>query len=132
MKAQKLNRREARQALYLMSFNFMLKHVPGSKMEKVDSLSKRPDQKVKVGKDNENEILVKLEWLKVRKIEKVEVIIEEMDLLKKVKQSKIKNDKVIKIVEKMKQAGVKILRDKEQREVDGIMYKENIYIYTKR
>ena len=43
MKAQKLNRRQARWALYLSRFNFMLKHVLGSKMEKADSLSKRLD-----------------------------------------------------------------------------------------
>jgi len=43
MKTQKLNRRQARWALYLSRFNFMLKHVPGSKMEKADSLSRRPD-----------------------------------------------------------------------------------------
>jgi len=43
MKAQKLNRRQARWALYLSRFNFMLKHVPGSKMGKADSLSRRPD-----------------------------------------------------------------------------------------
>jgi len=43
MKAQKLNRRQARWALYLSRFDFMLKHVPGSKIEKVDSLSRRPN-----------------------------------------------------------------------------------------
>ena len=43
MKAQKLNKRQARWALYLLRSNFMLKHVPGSKMEKADSLSRRPD-----------------------------------------------------------------------------------------
>jgi len=43
MKAQKLNWRQARWALYLSRFNFILKHVPGSKMGKADSLSKRPD-----------------------------------------------------------------------------------------
>ena len=43
MKAQKLNRRQARWALYLSRFNFTLKHVPGSKMGKADSLSRRPD-----------------------------------------------------------------------------------------
>jgi len=36
-----------------------------------------------------------------------------VDLLEKVKQSKVKNDKVVKAVEKMKQAGVKMLRDKK-------------------
>jgi len=43
MKAQKLNRRQVRWALYLSRFDFMLKHVLGSKMGKADSLSRRPD-----------------------------------------------------------------------------------------
>jgi len=43
MKAQKLNRRQARWALYLSRFNFMLKHVLGSKIGKADSLSRRLD-----------------------------------------------------------------------------------------
>jgi len=71
MKVQKLNKRQARWALYLSRFNFMLKHVPESKIGKADSLSRRPDWKVGVEKDNENETLVKPEWLKVRKTETV-------------------------------------------------------------
>ena len=67
MKAQKLNRRQARWALYLSRFNFTLKHVLGSKMGKADSLSRRPDWEVGVEKDNENQRLVKPEWLEVRK-----------------------------------------------------------------
>jgi len=43
MKVQKLNRRQARWALYLSRFNFTLKHVPESKMGKANSLSRRPD-----------------------------------------------------------------------------------------
>jgi len=37
----------------------MLKHVPGSRMGKVDSLSRRPNWKVGVERDNEDETLVK-------------------------------------------------------------------------
>jgi len=44
-----------------LRFNFILKYVPGSKMGKVDSLSRRPDWEVGVKKDNEDEILVKPE-----------------------------------------------------------------------
>jgi len=47
-------------------------------------------------------MLVKPKWLKVRKIEKVEVIVKGVDLLEKVKQSKVKDDKIIKIVEEIK------------------------------
>ena len=67
--------------------------------------------------------------MEIRKTEKVEVIVEGVDLLEKVKQSKVKDNKVIKVVKEMKQAGVKMLKDEEWREVDGIMYKEEkIYI----
>jgi len=82
---QKLNRRQARWALYLSRFNFMLKYVLGSRMEKVDSLSRRPDWKVEVERDNENEILVKPKWLVVRKTKKVKIIVERVDLLEKVR-----------------------------------------------
>jgi len=47
-------------------------------------------------------MLVKPEWLEVRKTEKMEVIVKGMDLLEKVKQSKVKDDKIIKIIEEMK------------------------------
>ena len=43
MKAQKLNRRQARWTLYLSQFDFTLKHVVGVKMGKVDGLSRRID-----------------------------------------------------------------------------------------
>jgi len=61
MKAQKLNGRQVRWALYLSRFNFMLKHVPGSKIGKVDSLSRKLDWEVGVEKDNEDQRLVKPE-----------------------------------------------------------------------
>ena len=57
------------------------------------------------------------------------VIIEGVDLLEKVKQLRVKDNEVIKIIKEMKQAGVKMLRDEEWREVDSIMYKEGkVYV----
>ena len=54
---------------------------------------------------------------------------EEVDLLEKVKQSKVKDNEVVKAVEEIKQAGVKMLKDEEWREVDGMMYKERkVYV----
>ena len=102
MKVQKLNKRQARQALYLSRFDFTLKHVLGSKIEKIDSLSRRLDWEVGVERDNEDEILVKPEWLEVQRIERVEVIIEGVDLLKKVRQSRVKDDEVVKAIEEIK------------------------------
>jgi len=91
----------------------MLKYVPGSKMGKADNLSRRPDWEIRVEKDNEDETLVKPEWLEVRKTEAVEIIVDGVDLLEEVRKSKVKDDKVVKVVEEIKQAGVKMLRDKE-------------------
>jgi len=107
----------------------MLKHVLESKMGKVDSLSRRLDWEVGVEKDNEDQKLVKLEWLEVRKIETVEIIVDRVDLLEEVRKSKVRDDEVVKAVEEMKKAGVKILRDEEWREADSIMYKEGkVYV----
>ena len=52
-----------------------------------------------------------------------------MDLLEEVRKSKVKDNEVVKAVEEMKREGVKMLRDKEWREVNGIMYKEEkVYV----
>ena len=59
MKAQKLNQRQVRWALYLSRFDFMLKHVLGTRMEKADRLSRRLDWKVGVEKDNKDYVLIK-------------------------------------------------------------------------
>jgi len=92
----------------------MLKHVLESKIGKADSLSRRPDWEVGVERDNKDKTLVKPKWLEVRRIEKVEIIVEGVDLLEKVKQSKMKDNKVVKAIEEMKWAGVKMLRDGEK------------------
>jgi len=91
----------------------MLKQIPGSKIEKADGLSRRPNWEVGVERDNKDKTLVKPEWLETQAVEKVEVVIEGVDLLKKIKRSKVQDDKVIKAVEEIKRAGVKILRDEE-------------------
>jgi len=48
-------------------------------------LSRQPDWKVRVEKNNEEQMLVKKEWLDVKKIRIAEVIIEGIDLLNKVR-----------------------------------------------
>ena len=71
-------------------------------MEKADSLSRRPDWEVRVEKDNKNEMLVKPEQLEVRRTKVVEIIVDRVDLLEKVRESKVKDDEVIKAMEEMK------------------------------
>jgi len=98
-------------------------------MEKADSLSRRPDWEIGVEKDNEDETLVKPEWLEVRRTEVVEIIVDRVDLLEEVRKLKVKDNKVVKAVEEIRRVEVKMLRDKEWREVNGIMYKEEkVYV----
>jgi len=71
-------------------------------MGKADSLSRRPNWEVEVERDNENKTLVKSEWLEVRRTETVEIVVKGVNLLEKVKQSKVKDDEVVKAVKKIK------------------------------
>jgi len=58
-----------------------------------------------------------------------EVVIDRVDILDKIRRSEVRDDKVVKAVEEMKQAGVKVLRDKEWREHEGLMLKEGkVYV----
>ena len=56
--------------------------------------------------------MLKKEWLEIRAIEQ---LIEglEKKIVKKIKEARDKDKEVIKVVEEMKKAGVKMLRDKE-------------------
>ena len=63
MRVQKLNQRQARWVLYLSRFNFILKHVPESRMGKADGLSRRSDWKVGIERDNKDQILIKDNWI---------------------------------------------------------------------
>jgi len=71
-------------------------------MGKADGLSRRPDWEVGVEKDNKEQMLVKKEWLDTRRIRVVEVIIEEVDLLDKVRKCEARDNEVVKAVEEMK------------------------------
>jgi len=95
-------------------------------MGKVDSLSRRSDWGKEEEKDNEERVLLKPEWLKIRM---GEVIVKGVDVLEEIRKSDAKDNEVIKAMEEMKRAGVKMLRDKEWREEDGIMLKEGkVYV----
>jgi len=129
MSNQKLNRWQVRWALYLSRFDFVLKHVSRSKMGKANRLSRRSDWEIGLKKDNEEQMLVKREWLEVRAAQVSEVVIEGVDILDKIRKSEIKDDEVIKAVEEIKRARVKVLRDKEWREHERLILKEGkVYI----
>jgi len=100
MSSQKLNRWQALWALFLSRFDFKLVHVPGSKMERVDGLSRRPDWQEGVGKENKDRTLVMKEWLKAQIAQVEEVVIKGIDILDRIRKSKAIDDKIVKVVKK--------------------------------
>ena len=108
MTSQKLNHRQARWVLYLSQFNFMLKHVPGKSMGKADRLSRRPDWQEGVEKDNEDQKLIKPEWIRG-----AEMLMEEENLRERIRKAQEGDKKIVKAVEELKRAGIKVLKDEE-------------------
>ena len=128
MKAQKLNRRQARWSLYLSRFDFALKHVAGKSMGRADSLSRRVDWAKGVERDNENQVMLKEEWLEVRAMEQL-VEEPEEEIVKKIKEARDKDEEVINAVEEMKKAGIKMLRNEEWQIEEGLVLKEErVYV----
>jgi len=124
MMSQKLNCRQARWALYLSRFNFALKHIPGKSMGKADGLSRRPDWQEGVEKDNEDQKLIKPEWIRG-----VEIIIEEGNLKERIRRVQKEDKKVVKAVKELKRAGMKTLKDEEWEIEDRlVMKKGRIYV----
>jgi len=82
-------------------------------MGKVDGLSRRSDWEMGVERDNKEQMLVKREWLEARAAEVSEVVIDGVDILDRIRRSEAKDDEVVKAVEEIKRAGVKVLRDEE-------------------
>ena len=111
MKAQKLNWRQAQWALYLSRFDFTLKHIPGAKMRKADRLSRQPDWKVEVEKDNVNQVFIKNDWM--RSIQKVVIEGPKVEIIEKIKRARSKNKDIIRVVEEMKKAKVRELQRNE-------------------
>jgi len=96
----------------LSRFNFALKHVASKSIGRADSLSRRVDWAEGVERNNENQIMLKEEWLEVRAMEQ---LIEgpEKKIVKKIKEIRDKDEEVIKAVKEIKKAEVKMLRDEK-------------------
>ena len=97
-------------------------------MERVDSLSRRIDWAEGVERDNENQVMLKREWIEFRAMEQL-VEGPEEEIVKKIKKARDKNEEVIKTVEEMKKVEVKMLRDEEWQIEEGLVLKEErVYV----
>jgi len=95
----------------LSIFDFTLKYVLGTKIEKADGLSRRSDWKVGVENDNDNQIFIKDNW--ICSLEEVVIEGPEVDIVEKIKKARNKDEEVVRIVEEIKKARVKELRGEE-------------------
>ena len=93
-------------------------------MGKADRLSRRLDWQEGVEKDNKDQKLIKPEWIRG-----AETMIEEGNLKKRIKRVQEGDEKVVKVVEELKRAGIKMLKDEEWEVEDGIVMREGrIYV----
>ena len=76
-------------------------------MGKADGLSRRPDWKVGVDRDNENQVFIKDNW--VCKLQEVVIEGPEVDIVEKIKKARSKDKEVVRVVEGMKKAEVKVV-----------------------
>ena len=100
-------------------------------MRQVNNLSRSTDQTEGVKKDNENQVMLKKEWLEIRVMEKGQLLVERVkkEIIEKINKSKAKNDEIVKAVEEMKKMEVKMLRNDEwQTENELVLKKRKIYV----
>jgi len=69
-------------------------------------LSRRPNWQEGVEKDNEDWKLIKPKWIRG-----METVVEEGNLRERIKRAQERDKKVVKVVEELKKAGIKTLKD---------------------
>ena len=77
-------------------------------MGKTDGLSRRPDWQEGVERDNKDQKLIKLEWIR-----RVETLMEKENLRERIRKAQEGDEKIVKAVEELKRAGIKALKDEE-------------------
>ena len=75
--------------------------------------------------------MLKKKQLEIRAMEKEQLLIEgaKEEIIEKIKKLEANNDKIVKMVEKIKKTGVKVLRnDKQQIENKLVLKEEKVYV----
>jgi len=96
-------------------------------MGKVNGLSRQLDWKVRVEKDNDNQVFIKNNW--IHSLEEVVIEGPEVNIVEKIKKTRSKDEEVVRIVEEMKKVKVKELRGEEWKIKGDLVIKEGkIYV----
>ena len=96
-------------------------------MGKADRLSRRLDWKIGVDKDNENQVIIKDNW--IRNLQEVIIEGSEVDIIEKIKKARSRDEDVVRVIEEMKKAGVKELQGNEWKiEGDLVLKERKVYV----
>ena len=91
-------------------------------MGKADRLSRKPDWKVGVEKDNDNQVFIKDNW--ICSLQEVVIKEPEVDILEKIKKTRSKDKEVVRVVEEIKKTGVKVIKGDEWQVEGDLVLKE--------
>jgi len=102
---QKLTRRQARWALFMTRFDFVLYHKPEKTMQTEDPLSRQADHEIRIDLDNTNQVLLKPKFFAINALEATyESLINDETILKEVKAILL-SDKVTKDYKSLLKSG---------------------------
>jgi len=131
MMAKKLNRCQAHWSLHLARFDFLLHHCPRRTMGKLDVLSRRADHGNRAS-DNENIVLLQLEFLAVRALEGVELTSIEQKILSDICKGNRDGDQeepIAKAARELWSSANKAVHSSEWSNIDGLLqFRGKIYI----
>jgi len=129
--AQKLTRRQARWALFMTHFDFVLYHKLGKTMQVEDPLSKQADHEIGINLNNTNQVLLKPEFFAINALETThESPINDEIILKEVK-AVLLSDKVTKDYKSLLKSGSREFKKSLQNwnhENRLLLYRGKIYI----
>jgi len=90
-------------------------------------LSRRSDWKVGVEKDNEDQVLIKDDW--ICKLQEVVIEEPEVELLEKIKKARSKDEDIVRVVEERKKAKIKELGGNEWKiKGEFVLKKGKVYV----
>lgn len=130
--AQNLTRRQARWALYLSRFDFVITHKPGVSNGRADALSRRPDYQHGDGEDNLARVVLRPEQFRILASRRGHLaVVPDKALLKRIRKCQDFEPAVVEALKHVKKLGPATLRNDLvdwNIEQDLLQYRGKIYI----
>jgi len=123
MTAKKLNCHQARWSLHLVRFDFLLHHYPRRAMGKLDALLRRADYGNRAS-DNKNVVLLRLEFLVVCALERVELTGVEQKILSNIRKENWNKDQekpIAKAARELRRSANRTVHSLEWSNIDGLL-----------